>query len=113
MQRVDGNRRLVLEAVVHAVPKIMILQFLYYLVNMTVKCSMSLDKPFFPTKPRRISMIYGGSGNVRKESTASDNNEITEEIKQKSLHPGRILALLSVRCDNLKCTSIEDPCHFG
>jgi hypothetical protein len=33
---VDGNQHLVLEAVVHAVPEIVIIQFLYYLVKMSV-----------------------------------------------------------------------------
>jgi hypothetical protein len=41
---------------------------------------MSLTS-LFPTKPWSISTIYGGSGEVRKDYMASDN-EITEEIKQ-------------------------------
>jgi hypothetical protein len=56
--------------------------------------------------------MYGGSGKVRKDLTASDN-EITEEVKQNSLRPSQILALLLVRCGNFKETSIEGPRRFG
>jgi hypothetical protein len=37
---------------------------------------------------------------------------MTEEIKQNSLRPGRLLALLSVKYDNLKGTSIENLCQL-
>ena len=51
-------------------------------------------------------------GKVRKDSVASDN-EITEEIEQNSLSPGRILAPLPVGCDDLEGTSIEDLLKLG
>jgi hypothetical protein len=47
-------------------------------------------------------------GKIRESPTASDpDNEITEEIKQNSLRPDRILAILAVRCYSLKGTSID------
>ena len=100
---VDGSQRLVPEAVVHAVPETFILQFFYHLVYM-IWTPMSLDHLSHQIQEhlhdiRRI-------GRVRKDPTASDD-EITEDIKQNSLRPGRVLALLPVRCDNLEGTSIE------
>ena len=41
------------------------------------------------------------------------SHQITEEIEQNSLRPGRILALSPVGCDNLEGTSIEDLLQLG
>src|SRR5258708_40005934 len=51
-------------------------------------------------------------GFVGKDATAL-NNEITEEIKQNSLRPGRVLALLPVGLDNIKSTSIKGLLQLG
>jgi len=49
---------------------------------------------------------------VGKDATAL-NNEITEEIKQNSLRPGRVLALLPIGFDNVKSTSMERLLQLG
>jgi hypothetical protein len=102
----------IIDIVLH-IDKTIFITTLVFIRNLRSLTSMETlqGQAFVPTKPWSISTIYGGSGEVGKDSTASDN-EITVEIKQNSLRPGRILAPFPVRY-NLKGTSIEDPCHLG